>query len=602
MWCAGAVAGLLVMGPGLAPGSLLNLDLVVVPDLPVPPGVWGLGPELPRRVPFFLPMSWASTVVGTAAAKALMVAAVAVAFAGAARLVGMAPVLARLGAGTLYALSPFTLTRIGAGQLALLAAMALLPWALPRLLRPADDLRTTFLWAAALGGCGISGAQLAVPVVVVGIVAARGRRALAVLAALTVAQLPWLVPALVVRATGGSPDLGPASAFATDTSGDGGIVRVLGGHGFWQLGNQVGRSGGLAVALIGIVLGGLAVFGASRLPAGWRVPATVAAAIGLAVALASAIPGVDSLYDDLAETAIGAPLRDGQRMLALYLVWMAPAAALGAVRLSGTRPGAVAGALTALPAALALVLAGPGFWGLEHRLEPVEFPGDWAVARTAVDERPGAVLALPFNQYLDLRFADGRRCLNPAPDYFGGDVLASTDPELGPVAQEGLDPRTPGALEIVERLRAGDPAAGRLARLGVRWVFLMKEIDWREYRGVRSDPGLDRVVDGPDAALYRVRGWEGPVRTADGATPALDPVVAPLAELEGSTAAVWAHPGSAGWLRGTEGTGTTNDGLLRLPAGSGPLWYWPALLVLAGDGLVLVALVLAWRRRIRGPE
>jgi hypothetical protein len=36
-------------------------------------------------------------------------------------------------------------------------------------------------------------------------------------------------------------------------------------------------------------------------------------------------------------------------------------------------------------------------------------------------------------------------------------------------------------------------------------------------------------------------------------------------------------------MRGWSAAGATPAGLLRLPAGSGPVWYWPALLVLAAD-------------------
>ncbi|OWY58831.1 hypothetical protein B7486_77860, partial [cyanobacterium TDX16] len=63
-WAAGILLGLVVMGPALAPGPLLNLDLVLFDDVPVPRGAWGLGPEFPRRVPTFLPLAWLSGLLG----------------------------------------------------------------------------------------------------------------------------------------------------------------------------------------------------------------------------------------------------------------------------------------------------------------------------------------------------------------------------------------------------------------------------------------------------------------------------------------------------------------------------------------------------------
>ena len=64
-WVAGLVLGLVVLGPGLAPGPLLNLDLLVTPSIPVPPGIFGLGPALTRESLADKPLdSLASTIYG----------------------------------------------------------------------------------------------------------------------------------------------------------------------------------------------------------------------------------------------------------------------------------------------------------------------------------------------------------------------------------------------------------------------------------------------------------------------------------------------------------------------------------------------------------
>ncbi|MBV8305665.1 MAG: hypothetical protein JOZ04_15745, partial [Acidimicrobiia bacterium] len=138
-WVAGAAVALLVLGPALAPGSLLNLDLVLTPTIPVPRGVWALGPELSRRVPLGVALAWASTLIGgPLAGKLLLGGALAVAFVGVWQLLPDAGAATRLGAGLLYAASPFTLTRVAVGQWGVVAAVAVLPWALPVLLRPGD--------------------------------------------------------------------------------------------------------------------------------------------------------------------------------------------------------------------------------------------------------------------------------------------------------------------------------------------------------------------------------------------------------------------------------------------------------------------------------
>ena len=52
---------------------------------------------------------------------------------------GLAFVVAQAAAGVLWAAGPFALTRIGVGHLNVTWAIAVLPWALPRLCRPSDD-------------------------------------------------------------------------------------------------------------------------------------------------------------------------------------------------------------------------------------------------------------------------------------------------------------------------------------------------------------------------------------------------------------------------------------------------------------------------------
>src|SRR3954453_9471707 len=97
-WLAGAVLALLVLGPALAPGSLLNLDLVFTPTIPVPRGVWELGPELSRRVPLGGALAWVSTIpVRPLAGRGRIGLAFAEAFAGAWRLLPASTIATRLG-------------------------------------------------------------------------------------------------------------------------------------------------------------------------------------------------------------------------------------------------------------------------------------------------------------------------------------------------------------------------------------------------------------------------------------------------------------------------------------------------------------------------
>ena len=587
-WCAGALAAVATLGPALGPGSLLNLDLVLLPRIPVPPGIWGLGPELPRRVPYGLALAWASNLVGgPVAGKALLLAAVAAACVGAMRLAAGAPPVARVGAGLLYALSPFLLTRIGVGHLGVVVAFAALPWALPTLLRPADHLPRTLLWGALLGTAGVAGGTLALVVITVGLAADRGRRLAPVAGVAVVAQLPWIVPGIVVALAG--VDLNPAGRFATRADGLVGLLGLPVGHGFWRASSQAGGDTTEGVALLGCVVLVLAALGASRLPAAWGRRATGLAALGAALAVVSAVPGLRQVYEAATSLPVLASARESQRWLPLLLVWLAPAAALGAARIGG-----LLARLT--PAACALALAAPALWGVEGRLQPVDVPPGWHAAKVAIDRRPGPVLALPWHQYLDLRVADGRRVLNPMRDYLGGDVLSSSDPELSARRQEEADPREAHVRRtLLPRMTEGRPAADALSRLGVRWVVLLHEVEWRSFApGLRADPGLRRTVDDVAVELFEVRDWRGPVVTAAGEAMPARSVIAPVARVAGSGPATWHRPAAPGWMRGFEPAEEGPFGTLLLPRGGGLVWFWPAVLVLLAHFITLCASLCAW--------
>lgn len=505
--CGAAVtSALLLAGPALLPGSLLSLDLVVTPHVGFPEAILGIGGEVARRVPLGALFAGLGAVVGDPiAAKGLLVAFVAVAFAGMARLTRPAPLVTRLAAAGIYALGPFVATRIGAGHWAIVAAMAIFPWALPNLFAPGSHLPRTFLWLTAAALTGVFGGLVASLIAIVGASFEERRRIGVVVGAAVTAQLPWLVPALLLQGNG--LDVAGGEHFATTSEGPLGVVGALfAQHGFWRGASQVGGQAGTGLVLIGVGLFTLALVGHRDLPSRHREPLAVIGGLGFVAAAAPALPGLDWLHAQITSLTPFSPLREPQRFLALFLLWSAPAGALGAVRLGRSDPGLRFGGLSFFAAA-AVVLAVPGMWGVEGRLEPVEFPQAWDQAREVVKSEPGSTLALPWHEYLDLEFADGRRVLNALPDFLPGDVVSSTDPEItGETFQESVDEREGVVGALLPSMKSGVAVADQLADLGIRWVVLLHEADWRDYDGLADDPGLRPVIRSDSLDLFEVEG------------------------------------------------------------------------------------------------
>lgn len=620
-WLVGLVGSAIVLGPALGPGSLLNLDLVLTPHRPVPPGLWGLGPALPQRIPSGLPQALLDPLVGgPAAGKAVLVLTLVVAFVGATRLCAEAVPVARIGAGLLYASGPFAVTRTADGHLNVLVLMAVLPFALPVLLHPGENLPRTYLWALAMSLAGAPGGATAAVVVAMGMIADRGRRLLPVSGLVLLSCLIWLAPSASVLAAGAG--VSGAGRFATVIAGPAGLGRLLLGGGFWR-GDDLGAAGP-GVLLLSVAVLGLAVVGHRDLPARFGGRLLAVALVGLGLALASGVPVVRDGYRWFTDLPVGAPFRESQRSLCLWLAWLAPAAALGATRIARSMHRRAReddrwflhGLSTAGPWSLAVgvvLLAAPGWWGADGSLRPVKFPAGWAEVSRRIDAKSGTVLALPWKEYLDMSFAGGRRVLNPLPDYLGGDVLSSYDPEfdLAHASQEQVDRRAGQVDRLLPSLLAGQRSSDRFVDLGIRWVVLLHESTplgtgapplaaarstWNRYRGsLSSDAGMRLAYVDPSIELWQVRRWRGPVQTTTGRSMRITGPL-PIVRTTGAGPATWNRAGAPGWWRGARPVRVTPDGLLALPGGGGIIWFWPGFVVLAADGLVIVASAVAWRR------
>ncbi|ROR91420.1 hypothetical protein [Nocardioides aurantiacus] len=522
----------LFLGPAVTPGHVLAYDMVFVPDLALRPDSWGLGSSLPRAVPSDALVALVDEVVpGSLLQPAVLLLALVVAGAGAARLVPSPSVLARLAATTAYVWNPFVAERLGIGHWPLLLTYAALPWLLVearRLGRGDGSVGRLLLWTA-LGSLSPAGGVMAVVAAVVGVASARvGPRTVLVTAVGgLLLNAPWVV-AGALHGTAGRGDPAGAAAFAAQ--GEGLLpapLAVLGLGGIWNT-EVVPASRQGWPAVVALVL--LLALGAAGLSAwrrdersGLRLALPVLAGLGLVVALAGwASPGAVAW---LGSAVPGAGLlRDGTRWVALLSPWLASLVGLGVARAArAVRPaaaGLAVGTLLVLaPVALAPDVAG----GLGGRLVPVEYPAEHAAARAALDRAVavrdgggGDVLLLPFSSYRAPSWNGGRRVLDPLGRFLAPDFLQSDDLYVSGRRVAGEDPRAARVARVLERGGAPGVVAGRLRAEGIGWVVLDREAQARLGDAVPTlaAPAYDdpRVVH--EGRLLVV--WELPGPVAEG--------------------------------------------------------------------------------------
>lgn len=563
-WTVGMLAGVVALGPALGPGYVLRYDMVFVPDLSLSTVLRGAD-GFPRAIPSDAVVAALSSVLpGDWVQSLALLAVFAVGGAGAARVMlralrrggPFAALSASAAAGVAYVWNPFVAERLLLGQWAMLLGYAGLPWvvgATARLagVRPAAGWRglVCALVPAAVGGFSsvVLSALTAGPVALVrrGSAAVSGSRwwvrAGLFALALTAVSLPWLLPSLV---SGAQTDPAGVRAFAARADTPFGVVGslvMLGG--VWNSG-AVPEGYGEPLTAVGrlllclVALAGWAWWSRRGSPE-FGPGLSVAAVIGVLIALAGTTGAGREALSWLVTAWPGfGPLRDGQLYVApLALVqalglgavvwWLAgrggvrsavDGRASSAAERAAARegPGAAPAWRVGLVVFVVLVpvVVLPGLvWGAGGHLAPVRYPESWRAAQAEVagDERPGAVLVLPWSAYRGLEWS-GRPvvALDPATKLFDRRVLWNDDLVVGtpggePVVVRGEDAR---AREVA-RVLDPDPGtglperldAGVLGGLGVRYVAVSAPVDNGFWSGVE---GLSVVVEGSDMLLLRV--------------------------------------------------------------------------------------------------
>ena len=607
------LVALLLVGPGMGPGALMNLDLIALPHMDVPESFLGVGTELPRQMPLWAFFSVLSKVIdGTLVVKAFLVSSIVLAWLGMKRWAAILGVRRPVDAAALYALSPFLLTRLGIGHLGLSLAVALLPWVAPVLLRPTNDLRRTFLYASILGVCGYQGGFLALIFVIVASLldASSPRRKLDAFAVTFLAQVPWLVPSIfVILTTRFRPVSG--AFFAVDTGSTPlGILSLSSGHGYWNQVFQVGDSGWIPT-ICGALLLGFAFKGSNAIPSDYRKSIVVVGVGSWFIAALSSISWFADLYGALTGNAASGLARDPHRLLVGHIFWVLPAACLGLDQLAQSARAnmRVQQVTRVIPLAVVLMVSTPGVWGLDGNLDAQPIPSSWQDVREIIKSNPGTTVALPWALYLNQELPGGtnRRVLNPMKFFLSGDVITSSDTRLGFRNQESGDRR-----EIVFEKALGGSAntatelSPTLDLLGVRWLVVqMTSPLARRYDFLVNDEGLELIVDAAEIRLFRVTSWpaeSGGIKIVPRPQGILG---GRLDQLGGSTARI-AMPGADGWMVGTTRAEVSPEGLLYVPSTSGILWnpFQVATLVLFVMYIISicgVVLVIAKERSMSYP-
>lgn len=492
-------------------GPVLLLDWVVAGKTPVlPRTVLGLDGGQVAGAPLVVAANLIGSVIGDAVTWLPFVLFFPIAGLGAARLAGGGS-QGRIAAALLYVCNPFVFDRIAAGQVGVLAGMAVLPWAVQILVEARDRtmdhaIRIALMWALLIA-TGVHFAWIFGVVVLVASLVTRRFKAVLVGVALTGIASLYLVVAPLGQQL--SVTVGRSDLAAYRTQG-GGFFETLGNevglYGFWRRVPTLPKDINPVWPLLLVLVLAVVVLGirAGDADPQRRPLARILAISGLAgIVLALGDQGPSGplfrfVYDKLGFFQV---MREPQKFLVLLALAYAVGFGWGVdalfARANEARGLAVAGLAIALP----LLYTPSIINGLNHQARAVTIPASYSAAQKVIASEPGEVLVLPWHQYLAFRWT-GTAIANPAFRLFGDRAISGDNVELSGIPTTSTSRRS-AYIEGLLAARDKQTTFGRsVAPLGVRWVVLYKAVDYKRYVWLDSQSDLKVVLDTPDIKVY----------------------------------------------------------------------------------------------------
>lgn len=525
------LVALIILGPLLRPGFVLTLDMVFTPRLRMPA-------EVTNNWPFYTVLHLLDLMLpADVIQKVLLLTILTLAGLGVHRLVEYLKSgrgVAAYYAGLLYIVNPYSYERFMAGQYTVLLGYALLPWFMRSMLRWVHEpgWRSTSVvvsWALVISVVSIHALLpatiMALLVIVWRLAQLRGKREervrllkfmAGVAGVWILASSYWLLP--LVSGSSQQADfidsfsVHDRQAFATGGGSWGvQILNMLRLQGFWPeryglfvLPQDVLPTSLWSIALLVILL--LAVAGGAVL---WRRGSRGLLAVVLGMLVFGATVGAGMGGDWLARLPILAGYREPHKLAMLvalaYVILGSFGLAAILKRAEQQKQEVLSGVLPPVALALPFVIAPCFLWAAKGQLQAADYPASWYAVNDQLSRNGenARSLFLPWHLYMHTNFA-GRIIANPAPKFFDTPLLVSGDPEFGGAANTQPTAAARQIEAALNNIDANDKSfTTTLSSLGIQYVVLAKESDYREYGFLDQLPGLQKVADYREMSLYR---------------------------------------------------------------------------------------------------
>jgi len=421
--------------------------------------------------------------------------------------------IARLYAGLLYMINPFTYVRLLVGHWIILFSYSLLPLGIHTFLNVLEkvDLKSSIEFAFVQTLIGFNSHMLVISLILYIIIMCVERRftkwLLVSFMLFFLLSAYWIVPLLTYRGSTllAHITLKDLKVFAPR----GTLFDLMAMYGFWKPGYLYAKDFLYPYWMyIFLIIFGLAVVGFLYFDKR-RMALTFALIWIVGFALASGIKGpFSNIMTFLFEKTLLKGMRDSQKFVAMLVLSYSMLGAVG-LEYIGRRWKKIAPLLLIIP----LVYSFTFFNCFAGQIHPCDFPKDWYKVKAFLDNDSDEfrVLFFPWHLYMTFHWVKDRNKLiaNPAPLFFDREVISAKNIEIPGVYTEIYTPYQVYVMKLLKNKSKIHDFGKLVAVMGVKYILLTKEVDYKDYSFLFNQSDLKLVMETENFYVFENLNFKG---------------------------------------------------------------------------------------------
>ncbi len=177
-------------------------------------------------------------------------------------------------------------------------------------------------------------------------------------------------------------------------------------------------------------------------------------------------------------------------------------------------------AITIAALLLPLIYSFTFFNGFAGQIKPTDFPKDWYEIKVFLDKDKDdfRVLFFPWHLYMDFHWVPNKdkRIANPAPLFFDKEVISGKNIEVPGIYRQIYTPYQVYIDYLLSKKNEITNFGKLVSILGVKYILLTKEVDYRNYFFLFNQTDLKLVLETPNFYVFKNKAFKGLMFSVNG--------------------------------------------------------------------------------------